>query len=154
MLMQQRLRLAVLGIGTVLVTGAAAWAWGNPDDTDLSTEPTDQVGSVTQQDHSVRPLSVPIDPADFDTDLWRVPREPVVVTAPAPPPLPDLELLGITTRNGQPAAMIFDPESDTMITLIAGESHGPTTIVGIRHSSVDCIAHDRAFTLALGEGAS
>jgi hypothetical protein len=141
------LRIGVLIIGSIAIITAAFWAQSPiaPIDTGALIEAGSP--SATASDE-IRDADRP-DPALFAVDLWYTPPTPQAV--PAPPKLPKLELLGITSVDGSPAAIIFDQESDTMVTLRVGETHGPTTVTAITTESIDCIAHDRAFSIALGE---
>ena len=146
---QRRLRLVTLGIGVGTIVVAAVWAWGGIDETVFTSGSPDRYDTERADDTSVNPRTPSIDPADFDTELWRVPPEPPVRSTPTP--LSRLELLGITSREGQPAAMIFDPETDMMVVLVEGESHGPTAVIEIKQDAVVCSAHGRSFTLEFEE---
>jgi hypothetical protein len=150
MVLQRRLRLAIHVIGITLITLACTWSWRDLAAPEQETDTPDSSGPNSVHDHANDQTHQQIRPGDFDIELWRIPPVPVVISTPPPPPMPTLDLLGITTLGEQPAAMIFDPHSDEMLTLRVGESHGPTMILKIDSNSVSCIAHDRAFTLVLG----
>jgi len=146
-LLTNRLTIGVLIIGSIAIITSAYWTQApiTPGDTESLLE-TD---SSSDPDSDEIRVSDRPDPALFAVDLWYTPPTPQA--APPPPKLPKLELLGITSVDGSPSAIIFDQESDTMVTLSVGESHGPTTVTAITAESIDCIAHDRAFSIALGE---
>ncbi len=151
-LFQRRLRLVILVIGLCFAMIVSAWALSDPATTNFVGAVPSPSDSEDTHDTSALQLQQTLNPVDFNTVLWRFAPEPVVKELPPPPPLPNLELLGITSIGGQPAAMIFDPSSGHMATLKVGDLLGPTTILKIEINSVSCIAHERPFTLTLGEG--
>jgi len=151
-LFQRRLRLVILAIGLCLAVIVSAWALSVSATASFVAAVPSPPDSEDTHDPSAVKLQQTFNPADFNTVLWRLAPEPVVEEAPPPPPMPELELLGIASTGGQPAAMIFDAKSGHMATLKVGDMLGPTTILEIKNNSISCIAHERPFTLTLGEG--
>lgn len=141
------LKIGVLSIGAIALIVSAYWSQSTITPIDL--------GRISQSGTTADPKAIQTqtedrpDPSQFSVNLWYTPPTPQSI--PAPPKLPRLELLGITSVDGDPAVILFDLDSDSMVTLRVGESHGPTEVTAINTGSVECTAHDRAFTIALGE---
>lgn len=146
-LLYSRLKIGVLSIGAIALIVSAYWSQSTITPIDLGR--VSEPGSAADPEAIETQNPVRPDPSQFSVNLWYTPPTPPSI--PAPPQLPRLELLGITSVDGDPAAILFDLESDSMVTLRVGQSHGPTEVTAINSDSVECAAHDRSFTIALGE---
>ncbi len=143
----------------LLLAATAAWWWAvtAPRRTlhgrDLPP-PATQAGIAPSSLHrtvaSKGPPLIAFDPSAFHAPLWIVPPSPptppVAAKAapePPPPPPPPLrwQLLAIVTGREDGAspgrsALLFDPETDSLLELNAGQEHGGKTVERISANSV------------------
>jgi len=108
----------VLVTGTALCLIAALWAvWPSARPALMLTEPDTRVAST----ESPPP---PLDLAAFDTPVWTI-AEPIKVAAAQPPPPPPpplrLQLLGIVREGDAYKAVLYDPDSNKVRVVAAGE---------------------------------
>ncbi len=141
----------ILAIGSCFTVTISLWAFRDLSTARFVVDDPSQSASEDSHDPSLVHTQPAFSATDFDAVLWRKVQEPDIKAVPLPPPLPKLELLAITSIEGHPVAMIFDADSEQMISLKAGDSHGPTMILEVNYSSVRCIAYESTFTLTLGE---
>lgn len=122
---------ALIGLGVVVA--AAAWALAPLPTPDLSLPPTVLAPKALAAD--AEPIAA-LDLATFRTPLWIAPPPPpppvVAAKEPEPPPPPPplrLQLLAIVREeDGTYRALVYDPDSDALLTLAEGQSVGTRTV--------------------------
>ena len=138
-----------LALGCAMLAAAAAWwAWAVPERQLPIAEGNEAPFSrVSASAEAARAASH--DLAAFQAPLWVAPPAPPAPPPPAPKPEPEppppvlkWQLLAIVSgpteasESGTLRAMIFDPETDSVIELAAGQRHGARTIETIEQGSV------------------
>lgn len=159
---------AMPSIGLALVCAmiaavAAWWAWAVPERQLPIAEGNEAPsGRVSASAEAARAAS--LDLAAFQAPLWVAPPAPPAPPPPAPKPEPEppppvlkWQLLAIVSgpteasESGTLRAMIFDPETDSIIELAAGQRHGGRTIEAIEGGSVTVREGRHAVRLTLAE---
>ncbi|MBX3410407.1 MAG: hypothetical protein KF859_11045 [Phycisphaeraceae bacterium] len=105
------------------------------------------------------PAHVALDLAAFNTPLWVAPPPPPVKVAesppppPPPPPAPPLkwQLLAIVREGEIYKALVYDPDSDKVLTLAEGDHSGPRRIARVTPTTIDVRDGAGTRTLALRE---
>jgi hypothetical protein len=130
------------GIATLCLLASAAWAFWP-----LSAASVSVPNIEITTSHSTAPALPPIDLAAFHTPLWVAPPPPPPVTIaaspppppPPPPPLPPLkwQLLAIVHHGQGYRAIVYDPDSDKVLTLAEGDESGPRRIARVTPTSID-----------------
>ncbi|GMV25105.1 MAG: hypothetical protein AMXMBFR58_11360 [Phycisphaerae bacterium] len=135
--LRKRTRVAVLAgtAATVLAGVSALWP--------VSIEPLPAPVEVTAQgpQETEPPPAPPLDLAVFDGPIWLAPPPPTtpaeVAAKPAPPPPPlKLELLGILREGDSFKAVVYDPDTDKVAVLSAGDTLAGRTINAVTADTV------------------
>ncbi len=154
---------AAAGVCVAGVVSAAWWAFvvpvREPSVRENLLEQFDSVGNVPKKQE----LRFALDLADFRAPLWVAPPAPPakvampLVPKPAPePPAPPMkwQLLAIMLETGMEGevtrrAMVYDPESDIVMALGAGEKHQGRTIESVGSGWLAIRDGKHAYTLRL-----
>ena len=149
------LRLWGAGLG-VLCALLAAWALRPLGNTEVSANAsTDTSGVVAPGATLAGAVRPALDAGAFDAPLWyEEPRPVEIAAAPPPPPEPPppplkYQLLGISGggvssegdsgpgTGGARTATLYCPDTDRVLTVVAGERLGVFTVAGIDAGGVD-----------------
>lgn len=151
-------RARLITIATMAVVGITAWWAFRPLPAPEWPEAAAAAGSA--------PAPVQLAALDiraFSAPLWVAPPAPPAAPAPPPPPPPlppfKLQLIAVvqepaSTSTGQMqtmAALMYDPDTDKLITLKAGEEVSGRTIIAITSKGVELRERTTTRTLALRE---
>jgi hypothetical protein len=133
-----------VGVAVSLVAAAGVWAFGP-----LREPPPLTPAGPAQPPPGARPLPettarVALNRAAFQSPIWVAPTPPPPPPSPeaAPPPPPPLklQLLAIIAEDdvGQPhyRAMVYDPDTDRVLVVSAGEKLGTRTVDSIDQLAV------------------
>jgi hypothetical protein len=108
----------VLVAGAICTTVAGVWAlW-------LPTRPALMLTESDTRVASTESPPPPLDLAAFDTPVWTIAEPIKVAAAPPPPPPPPplrLQLLGIVREGDAYKAVLYDPDSNKVRVVAAGE---------------------------------
>jgi hypothetical protein len=122
--------MAVL-VGLGAVAAAAVWAFSPLETPDLAPPPA----AAPAEAPAAGPVAA-LDLSAFRAPLWIAPPPPpppvVAVREPEPPPPPPLklQLLAIVREgDGSYRALVYDPDTDRLMTLAEGEKLGARTTV-------------------------
>ncbi|MBX3408184.1 MAG: hypothetical protein KF869_15635 [Phycisphaeraceae bacterium] len=132
------------------IVACAWWALGTSHHSSTANEPGEPADSVpAARDKSTRTDSpIALDLAAFRTPIWVAPPHPPAQPEsapqpkpePPPPPPPPLkwQLLAIVRAHSDmpPHAMIYDPESDSVHELAAGDAHSGAIISAVHADRV------------------
>ncbi|MBX3405071.1 MAG: hypothetical protein KF699_16810 [Phycisphaeraceae bacterium] len=132
------------------IVACAWWALGTSHHSSTANEPGEPADSVpAARDKSTRTDSpIALDLAAFRTPIWVAPPLPPASAEPPPQPKPEpppppppplkWQLLAIvrSASNALPHAMIYDPESDSVLELAAGDAHSSATISAVHADRV------------------
>lgn len=124
----------ICGGVVVLATCYAVWP--------VSVTPIPGLSALNRQDRSAASAQIHEDPfnvAAFDAPIWLQPPPPPtpeIAAKPAPPPPPSLpppaplklELLGIIREGDSYRAVIYDPDTDKVAVLAAGDTLAGRTV--------------------------
>jgi hypothetical protein len=137
-------RLPILACGVAVLT-CGLWAFW-PLDRTLVEAPAITVAAAGGGPSG----PVPLDLAAFRAPLWVAPPAPPAPVAAAPPPPPlKLQLIAILSENGQYKAALYDPDSDRLTVVGAGNTIGGRRIERVGKSDVVVMDGALARTLAL-----
>lgn len=95
-----------------------------------------------------------LDQAAFSAPLWVVPAPPAAPAPPPPPPPPPppirWQLLAVVVDGAAPRALIYDADSNRVVSLAAGDALGPRRVTRVGRRSVDVRDSAGERTLTLG----
>lgn len=151
-------RARLITVATIAAVGLTAWWAFRPLPTPVWPEPA----------AAAEPAPTPVQLAALDTrpfsaPLWVAPPAPPAAPAPPPPPPPlppfKLQLIAVVqepagTSTGQMqtmAALMYDPDTDKLITLRPGDEVAGRTIIAITTTGVELRERTTTRTLALRE---
>lgn len=130
----------------MVIAVVLVWAlWPAAESTEASTVTGSTPGTPLQTPPAKAEFPVGV----FDRTLWHEPPAPVVVTPPKPPEMPRLELVGIRAGTDGLRAMIYDPATEELHTIGAGDTIGVTRVLTVVPGVVVCEAHGQRFELRL-----
>lgn len=138
----------ILMAGSVLASGAAFALWPV-----APTRISPPVFETTTSEPK-KPVAA-LDLAAFRTPIWvaEPPPPAPVVQAPVPPPPPlKLQLLAIVREADTYKAAVYDPETDRILVVAAGEKLGTRTVEQVDRSSLTLRDDTGKRVLALKEG--
>ena len=124
----------------------ATWAfWPLPN------LPTRTVLAPTTESPHAKPVTVAaLDREAFAAPIWVAPSAPAAPPAPAPPPPPmRLQLIAIVRDDAGFKASLYDPDSDALLLVGAGDAAGGRTVERVSATSVEFKESGRARTLSL-----
>lgn len=141
-----RLRRFIDTVGVMVIAVVLVWAlWPAVESTEASTVTGSTPGTPLQTPPAKAEFPVGV----FDRTLWHEPPAPVMVTPPKPPEMPRLELVGIRAGTDGLRAMIYDPTTEELHTIGAGDTMGVTRVLTVEPGVVVCEAHGQRFELRL-----
>lgn len=147
-------RVAAQTIAGTVVVACALWAFAPLQPAQV------EAPALTAVEVEHAPLSqAPLDLAAFNVPLWVVPAAPPVAAAeptpPPPPPPPPIrwQLLAIVREDSGYKALVYDPDTDKVLSLGRGDQSGPRRVVRVAATSVDVQDRAGVRTLALREPA-
>jgi hypothetical protein len=135
-------------IGGLCVAGAAVWAL-LPLEADIPAFP-----KIAPAEPKVA-TPVPLDLAAFQSPAWTVespPVTPVVAQAPPPPPPLRVQLIGIVRDAEQDKAILYDPDSNKVFAVFAGELVHGRRVERVAGGSVSIGGGSSAQVLTLKNG--
>jgi hypothetical protein len=142
----------ITGVGAAAFALAAVWALApyEREPVDLSWRPATPAPEPEPEGARVGEMAM------FEKRLWTPPERPVeIATEPAPPapPPPRLVLLGIVAEDKQgPAAILYDPDTNTTHIARPGATIGPVTLGSVTHETATLSSPDGDSVLRLDTG--
>ena len=143
-----------LALAVVLIAVCCAWAFFPLDPAQVETP---QIAATEAL--SPATTRAALDLSAFNAPLWVTPSPPpTVIAAPAPPPPPPppplrWQLLAIVREGSGYKALVYDPETDKVLSLAEGDESGPRRIARIASASMDVQDPSGVRTLALRDPA-
>ncbi len=141
-------------VSGALVFACSVWAFFPLDTAQVETP---QIASTEVESQSTTRAA--LDLAAFNAPLWVTPPPPpTVIAAPAPPPPPPppplrWQLLAIVREGSGYRALVYDPETDKVLSLAEGDESGPRRVARVAPASMDVQDPSGVRTLALRDPA-
>lgn len=116
------------------LTGSIAWAMWPSRETQLPGAPVELLTPANETNGA--PTGVALDQSAFHSPIWVTPPAPPPEPRPtAPPPPTKLQLLALSTENGVAKALLYDPDSDRVVSVSVGDK--------VSRAEVEDITSDR-----------
>lgn len=139
-----------LALAVVLISVCGTWALLPLDPAQVETPEIEATEAVN---HAANRAA--LDLAAFNAPLWvTAAPPPTVIAAPAPPPPPPppplrWQLLAIVREGSGYRALVYDPETDKVLSLAEGDEAGSRRIARVASASMDVQDPSGVRTLAL-----